>query len=237
MNLLQIVQEFCGRRALPVPNSVVSNPDPQILQMKGMLNKFLEDLVTRKAWQVNTVQALHTTLAQEDQGSINTIAPYGFVQILPETFFDRTQRLPIYGGTSPQEWQARKAFNITGPYYQFRLRGDRLLFTPSSPAGHVVAFEYFSNFFVIDKDGVTRKKFWLDDADTCALDDTLPIAYLEWAWPKAKGFEYAEDFAAYERLINTYASGDNTPPSVNLAGKTHELRPGIFVPAGSWPIL
>lgn len=236
MNLLQIVQEFCGVRALPVPSVVIGSPDPQIIQIKGLLNNWLTDLVTRRMWSVNTIQAQLTTLAQEDQGSINTIAPFGFVNIVPETMFDRTQRLPVYGGTSPQEWQARKAFNITGPYYQFRLRQDRLLFTPSSPSGHEVYFEYFSNYFVrLAADG-TPKKFWTLDTDLPALDDTLALAWLQWAWPKAKGFEYAEDFAQYERLLAMYSAGDNAPPTLNLAGRTCDLRPGIFVPAGSWPV-
>lgn len=234
MTLLEIVQQFCRVRGIPVPATVVSSSDPQIQQIQGLLVNWLLDLVTRKIWQVNTIQAHHVTLAQEDQGSINDICPSGFVQILPETFFDRTQRLPIFGGTSPEEWQARKAFNITGPYYQFRLRNDRLLFTPQSPAGHDVYFEYLSDWFVRAADG-TPKELWTQDTDTPALNWKLAYLWLQWAWPAAKNLEYAQAFDAYENLLLTYTSTDNAPQKLNLAGKTHDLRPGIFVPEGSWP--
>lgn len=235
MNLLGIVQQFCRRRALPVPASVVSSTDPQVQQILGLLVDWTIDLSTRNLWQVNLIQAQHTTLAQEDQGSIRTICPYGFISIVPETMFDRTQRLPIFGGTTPEEWQARKAFNITGPYYQFRLRGDRLLFTPSSPAGHQLYFEYFSSWFVRAEDG-TPKEVWTLDTDNPALDWQLAYAWLKWAWPAAKDLEYAQEFQAYETLLASYATTDKAPQKLNLAGHTQDLRPGIFVPEGSWVI-
>lgn len=235
MTFLEIVQRFCGVRGLPVPALVIGTSDPQILQIQGLVTNWLLDLVTRMAWQVNILQATHITLAQEDQGSIRAIAPFGFVAILPETMFDRTQRLPIFGGTSPAEWQARKAFNITGPYYQFRLRGDRLLFTPQSPAGHELVFEYQSDWFVRDALGAA-KELWTLDADTPALDWKLVFAWLQWAWPAAKNLEYAEQFNAYERLLATYMGSDNAPQKVNMGDTMKNLRPGILVPEGSWSL-
>lgn len=233
MNLLQLVQEFCGGRGLPVPSYVVGNPDPGVLQIKAILNEFLLDLQTRKAWQRNTFETVFTSVAGEDQGDILTLCPFGFEQILWETIFDRTERLPLRGGVSPAEWQARKAFQITGPWYQFRLRQNRLLFSPDLPVDHEIAFEYYGSNFVWTAGDVAITT-WTTDTDTCTLGDGLPRLYLGWKWPMKKGFDYAEDFAAYERLLAVKAARDNRPPAVDLAGNTCDFRPGIFVPEGNW---
>lgn len=239
MNLLQIVQQFAGRTGIPVPTFVASNSDPQVLQAMGLLNEFCDDMTTRKAWQVTTLEATFVSTAAEDQGSIHTIAPYGFQRILLETVFDRTQELPLFGGLSASEWQARKAFNITGPQYEFRLRGDHLLFSPALPAAHTIAFEYNSTFYIQNNavsgtDPAAYRQYWSKDTDTCLLNDALPLSYLRWAWKKEKGLEYAEDFAKYERIVATYCASDARPQVALLHGRTLELRPGIWVPAGNW---
>lgn len=239
MTLLQIVQEFCRRRALPVPTSAISNQDTGVAQILGLLNEFLEDLQTRKAWQRNTFECTFTSSADEDQGDITTLCPYGFQEILWETFFNRTQRLPLYGGIDAAEWQARKAFGITGPFYSFRLRQNRMLFTPALPASQLIAFEYYGSNFVKDATAVPPsatafKPYWTQDSDTCTLGDVLPLKYLTWAWAARKGFEYAEDFAAYERAVAVASARDARPQKVRLDGAVQDLRPGIIVPEGNW---
>jgi hypothetical protein len=237
MNLLQIVQAFCGRRALPIPTSVISNPDPGVLQYLGIMNELLEDLQIRNAWQRNTFETTFVSTASEDQGNINTLCPYGFEAILWETLFDRTQRLPLFGGVSPAEWQARKAFNITGPYYQFRLRQNKLLFTPALPVGHTIAFEYQSSWFVAAGEAVPAspyKAYWGNDLDTFTLGDSIPLAWMAWKWMEKKGFDYAEAFSFYERLLAVKAAKDARPQSVNISDQCRDLVPGIFVPYGNW---
>lgn len=236
MTLLQLIQEFCRRRALPVPSSAVSNPDTGVMQLLGIMNEFMEDLQVRKAWQRNTFEATFVTTGTEDQGNINTLCPNGFEEILWETFFDRTQRLPLFGGTSPAEWQARKAFNITGPWYQFRIRQNRLLFTPVVPVGHTIAFEYQSSSFVLAADGVTYRQYWSQDTDTCTLGDSIPLGFLAWKWMEKKGFDYAEAFAHYERLIAAKLARDNRPTAVDISNTNADLRPGIYVPYGNWQV-
>ena len=241
MNLLQLIQEFTGRTNIPVPTYVIGNPDPQILQAKGLLNEFCDDMTLRNVWEFNTQETLHVSLATEDQGAINTICPLGYQGMLLETVFDRTQRLWLFGGLSASEWQARKAFNFTGPYYQFRLRGGRLLFNPAPVAGHTIAWEYNSSFYVKNNavtvpDPATARQYWEKDTDSCLLGDALPIAYLRWAWKKEKGLEYAEDFNKYERMVATYSARDKAAPILDMGDCQKPIVPGIFVPAGSWPL-
>ena len=233
--LLQLVQSFAGERGLPVPVTVAGNTDRQVLQIKELLNSFNRDLLTRKAFQQNTVEATWTTIAAEDQGDIDTIAPSGFEGILLQSFFDRTLRLPLAGGVTPDMWQARKALNFTGPLYQFRIWQNHLFSTPAPAVDHTWAFEYFSSWFVKSAAGVL-KRYWTADDDYSIMGDALPIAYLDWKWPQAKGFEYAENFTQYERLISARLGRSNAPQAAMLDNSSRDVGPGIVISPGSWPL-
>lgn len=235
MQLLPLVQEFLGRTGLPIASAVASSSDPRVVQIRGLLNEFLEDMLTRQAWQINILETVFTSVAGEDQGLLSTLCPHSFQNIVWKTLFNRTLRLPMFGAVSPQDWQARKAFNISGPLYSFRVRGGKLLATPPLPAGHTISFEYNSGAFVRAADG-TPKAYWTVDTDTCALDDALPLSYLRWAWKKEKGLDYAEEFAKYERLVATKLARDKTADAVDMAGGNKDLRPGIWIPAGNWNV-
>ena len=101
-------------------------------------------------------------------------------------------------------------------------------------AGHTIAFEYYSSYFVRETASVT-KQYWTKDADTCVVDDALPVAYLRWAWKKEKGLEYAEDFAKYERMLATKGARNTTGRTVDMAeGRSQRRFPGVIVPEGNW---
>jgi len=239
--LLQICQKFAGRQGLGLPASVAASSDPAVLQLKGLLEEFCDDLSTRKFWQATTIEATFTTVAAEDQGAISTLFPLGFEGVVRDTMFDRTQSLNVVGGVSADEWQARKAHNFSGPMYRFRIRRNRLLMNPAPAAGHVIALEYFSNYFIQGSDGsppvTTYRRYFESDTDICLVDDALPIAYLRWAWKKDKGLDYAEDFTTYERLLASKASKDARPQAVCLDSESHPAQgPGIIISPGSWPL-
>lgn len=238
MNLLQIVQEARGRLAQPIPASVAGNADAGIVQTLGLLNEFCDDLVTRKYWQSNTIEATFVAVATESQGPVDTLFPYGYEGLLPDTFFNRTNQLPVQGGLSSSEWASRKARNFSGPLPAFRIRNNNLLFSPAPVAGHVYAVEYFSSYFVYNTDSTTvYRRYWLRDTDMCLLDEALPIAYLKWAWKKEKGLDYAEDFRKYEAMLETKSLREKRSQPLDMTGNTGSgFGPGVLVTPGSWPL-
>ena len=239
MTLLEIVQQTRGRLGQPVPASVAGNTDAGIVQTLGLLNEFLEDLVVRKYWQSNTREALITAVAAESQGPLATLFPYGYEGLIPDTFYNRTNQLPVDGGLSSADWAYRKARSMSGPLPAFRIRGNELLFNPTPTAGHVYAVEYFSSYFIYNPadPGPVYRKYWLKDTDTCTLDDALPMAYLKWAWKKEKGLDYAEDFRKYESMLEAKGMRDARPKSVDMSAAPYPANgPGFVVSPGSWPL-
>lgn len=235
MNVLELVQRFCKRQALPVPVTIVGSNDNQLGQLMAILEEDVTDLAKRHDWQGLKHQATHTTIALEDQGDINTLHP-GFRYLSNGTMWDTTDRLPVIGPLNGQEWQALKAVFSTGPRYQFRFLGNHLLVNPVPTASHVWTFEYASKQAIVDVDGVTLKEYFTADTDSFLLPDDLHLLGLRWRWLREKGLDYAELFNMYEFQVKDAMGRDGGAKRVSMDCENREMKPGIFVPNGSWTV-
>jgi len=234
MSVLTVVQYVCGRTNVPTPSSVLGNTDTQVIQMLRLLEEEGNDLARRGPWQALTYEATHTSLALEDQGAFTTIATNGFRDVKNGTMWDRTNKLPIIGPLSDQEWQQMKAMTTTGPRYQYRIRGGHWLINPTPTAGYTWAFEYFSKNWMLGIDGTTYKQYATLDSDTILLPEDLVLMGLRWRWKKEKGLDYAEDMRSYEFQVKDALAHDGSKPVLHMSGGMQEARPGIFVPDMSW---
>jgi hypothetical protein len=230
MSVLTVVQYVCGRTNVPVPTTVLGNTDTQIVQMLRLLEEEGNDLARRGPWQALTFEATHTTLALEDQGAVTSIATNGYRDIKHGTFWDRTNTLPILGPVSDMDWQRLKGMATTGPRYQFRIRGGKLLINPTPTAGYTWAFEYISKYWMLGIDGTTYKDYATLDTDTILLPEDLVLMGLRWRWKKEKGLDYAEDMRTYEFQVKDALSRDGGKDTINMNGVSREAQPGIFVP-------
>jgi hypothetical protein len=234
--LLQLLAEFSKRRGLPAVQVVFASGDDQTLQLAALANEVLEDLHTRGVWSKLQITALFTQTGVEDQGSMDTLAPSGFKWMLQDTFWDRTQRLPVYGPKTEQEWQALKGMPMTGPYLQYRIVGGHLLLNGALIAGHQMAFEYASDWSVLSASSAA-KQWFTADTDTCMFPDGLLLSGLNWRWRLEKGLPYAQQFNEYETKVADFKGRDATKPTIDMAaGQSNGFSPGIFVPSGNWPV-
>jgi hypothetical protein len=211
LTLLQTVVHFCERTNLASPATVIGSSDPQVVQIKALLEEIGIDMASRVAWEGTTFEATHTTIAAEDQGAITTIAANGFKYIKNETIWDRTDRLPVLGPMFARGWQAMKAIVTTGPRYQFRIRGGKLLVNPTPTAGHTWAFEYVSYNWILN--GTTYRQFFGADDDTILLPDVVLLQGLRWIWKREKGLAYDEEFRTYETMLKDAAGRDGGKPT------------------------
>jgi hypothetical protein len=233
MSLLTLVQRFTDEINVDRPSTVMGTTDPQIRQIKALLEKELYDLAGRGDWEALVNEATHTTLAQEDQGAIDDIATNGFRYIKNDTIWDRNLRLPVYV-IDATDWQQVKAIAVTGPRYQARIRGGKLLANPVPTAGNTWAFEYISWRMITDSTGVTQKRRFSNDDDLMLLPELLVEAGLQWRWKKQKGMEYAEDFRTYEHMVANELSRNGLKRPLNLSQTNMTPEPKIYVPEGNW---
>lgn len=237
LTLLQMVTQFCERKNISIPSTVIGSTDPQVVQIRALLEKEGIELARRGDWEGITFQATHTTTAAEDQGTITSIAGAGFKYIKNQTIWDRTDSLPVLGPASASEWQALKALAATSPRYTFRIRGGKLLVDPVPAAGHSWAFEYVSRYWIVATGATTATKaLFTVDTDFPALPDEILTLGLEWRWKAEKGLDYAEDFRSYEMMVKDALGRDGGKPILRMDDGRGAPKPGVFVPSGSWNV-
>jgi hypothetical protein len=235
LSLLDIVVRFCERTGLDVPTVVMATQDAQVRQIRALLDEEGKDLSRRGAWEGLIYEAVHTSIAAENQGQMVDICPNNFRSIRNETIWNRTQRLPIIGPLDGIDWQAQKALLVQGPRYRYRIRNGALLVNPVPVAGETWAIEYVTKNWVLAPNGDGREYFFLDE-DVTFLPADLLLQGLRWRWKKEKGLEYAEDFRTYEMQVKDALGEDAGKQNLHMDCDPWTPKPGIWVSPGSWNV-
>lgn len=235
--LLETIQEFCSRTGIRRPASVSGSSDVQILQIMGLANEICELLSDEYIWNELVREATFTSVAGEDQGEVTTHATNGFLAVVGNTLYDRTQKVPLYGPMNAQMWQQNKAFIPAGPLYRYRIRGGNLLFSPAADAGHTIAFEYYSKNIIYNTTDDEYKSAFTKDGDTFLLDAKLLLLGLRWKWKNEKGLPYAEEYEHFQRACRNGAARDATKPTIYMDGDPdYFVGPNILIQPGSWDL-
>jgi hypothetical protein len=233
MTCLSIVQDVCQELGINSPNAVVSSADPQIMQMLKLLNKEGKALSVRPAegWQAMQLQATFTTVAAETQTTVEAVAP-NYKYIINNTIWNRSQRRPVFGPLTPQQWQAQQGWFSTGPYSQYRIQGGNINFIPAPAAGEECYFEYATKAWVTD--GATTYTQFTADGQTSLLDEELLRLGLLYRWKQAKGLDYSENKVEYEDRVNQAISRDTPKAILNMSRNANRL-PYLLIQDGNFP--
>ena len=243
MSLLTMIQSVTPRLGIPNPLLVAGSTDDQVLQLLALANEEGQELAKRGNWQQMNYANTFTTVATASQGDLATLATAGlgpsitaatFDYLINDTLWNRTTRRPVSGPLSTQQWEQLKASNIQGPWPQYTVYGGTLFFLPIPPAGQTCAFRWYSKAWVTTGTGLSTS--WVLDADTGLLPEDLMAMGIMWRWRMTKGFDYAEDFAKYERRVEDALARDGSKPVLSMDGCPPAVYPGIIVPSGNWPI-
>lgn len=238
--ILQVIREVCGTLGIAVPASAYGSSDLQVQQLVALLNKEGRELGGRYAWQKLTREATFTTVSTESQGDLDGgILPCSsnIAYIVNNTIWNRSTRLPVYGPLSSRDWSYSRAMNYTAPTSEYRILGNQLIFNPAPGAGDTCAFEYVTRNWLTNADQSAYRDTIGADDDAPILDWQLILLGLEWRWLKAKGLNYAEEFATYERRVADSIARDGTKPTLSLNGDTdirQGIRPLVVAASGNW---
>ncbi len=232
MSLLTLIQDAADTIGLPRPTSVIGSTDTQVRQLLALANREGRLLSRRTRWEALMREATITTVATESQGEVATLLPgYRFIQ--NDTGWNRSAQEPLGGPLTPQEWQGLKAFTVTGPYYDYRIRGGELLFIPVPPAGDDVRIEYLSDYWCQSSGGTDQSK-WTADEDVGVLDEEIMQFGVVWRFLRMKGMDYAEEFRDYETMVSDAIAADGSKRILHADRADTERYPNARAPIGSW---
>ena len=235
-SLLQIILQVARRTNLPVPSIVVSSPDEQIQQMFGLAQELAEELNEDISWQANIVRVTWVSVAAEVQGTVASIFGAEMGDIYSATLWNDTLRKPLYGPLDKYSYQLLKSMIPSGPINQYKLMGNEVHVLPIMTAGETCSALTRTKYCWTNSAGTVFKTIPTDDSDLPLYNDRLMTIGLRARWKEEKGLPYAEDFRRYEMLKANKATRDGTKPTLYLDRPSQELTPGIFVPAGNWPV-
>lgn len=206
-----------------------SSTDPNVTQLCVMLKSAGREMVKARNWNYLRRECLITTVA----GVSNYALPSDFLNMIDQTGWVRTTRLPMAGPVSPQEWQYLKA-RLVGVTLTilFRPINRTIQIFPdgvNAPGGLVLAFEYQSSNWVGNDPAVTGGvttnavlAFPAADAPSAAtevvwFDKWMMSRLLKLRFMEDKGLPTASADRAFQRAFDMASSDDVQGPILNLA--------------------
>lgn len=156
---------------------------------------------------------------------------------LNDTGWDRTNRWPLLGPKTPQEWQNFKSGIVyAGPRERFRILNNAFAINPPPPNGLTFALEYISNGWVLDYNGGSNKSSFTNDADTTIYRDSMLITGLKSMWKAAKGLDNSWDLAEFKSILESEKSQDNGAATLSLSPNIGTvLITNAQIQDGNWP--
>jgi hypothetical protein len=237
MTVLSVVRAVCGRVGVTRPSVVVTSTDSLVIQLFELLKEGAEALSKQgspSGWQTLQREHMFVTVAQQVQ--TNTPIAADFRRFAPDSAFNRTTNRKVNGPLTPQQYQQLQVWpQLTAPYLMFRERESEFIIDPVPPAGETIAYEYISSYWAKSSANVAKAEFTADD-DGTYLDEELLKLDLRWRWKEAKGLDYAEDMATFERQLSLALGDDGGSGALNQGGPT-VVEPlwRYNIPDGSWP--
>lgn len=201
--------------------------DPAVLQATHLLRRAGQSILRERNWTYLRREHSFTTVEGVDAYDW----PSGFLNMIDQTGWVRSTRLPLQGPLSPQEWQYLTA-RLVGSTLTllFRPMEQQLYIFPSAPntpGGLTIAFEYQHSLWV-QPDGAEGPTLDAPSAatDTVWFDEHLIGARLRLEWLKAKGFDLTEAKEDYRKAFDLISNDDSQAAILNLAKRGDNVLMG-----------
>lgn len=233
--ILTLVQDFCEKTGLPRPSALVGVTEKSVAQFRAILQESVEEL-QKYNWRTQVLRKTWTALSGQDQGPLTTIFGADYISLVPDTIWNNTRVMQVFGPVTDQVWQSFQALPNAGPEYQSWVSGGHLYISPAQTAGDSMSAVYRTRAAIVAVDGITTKARFTADDDSLLFPDLVVKRCFEYKWRKQKGEAgWEDDYNAFISLVAQEIVADGAP-RLRLDGSGLSARPGIFVPSGNWNV-
>lgn len=151
--------------------------------------------------------------------------PSDFVYFVHKTYWDASYQWELLGPVLAAEKNIlRYGVSPTGPRRRFYVKNDRLCLDPMPATdGESIAYDYYSSYWCKDASS-NNQTTWAADDDTYRLDDDCFIQGLKWRYLRAKGMDYAEERAEYDKSCQQVMSRDGGSRTLPLNARQAGTR-------------
>lgn len=217
------------------PADPFGSTDPNLGLLCQLLKSAGRELLGEKDNGWTHLQTEHTFTTV--QGTYQYDLPTDFYRMVPQSGWNRTNRLPLAGPLSPQEWQYLQG-QLAGVVFTvlFRPAQQKLWLYPSTntPGGYTIAFEYLSRNWV-QPQGQSSATTDAPTAstDTLWFDSQLLMRGLKLAFLRNRGFDTTSAQQMYEQALGRAKDSDGSAKKLSL--NSRGLQPH-FIDAANLPV-
>jgi hypothetical protein len=203
-------------------NDPFSATDATYRQMVYLINTAGEELCQLYPWDFLRKEGEIIVNAGVDSGQYDL--PDDFLYLINQTMWNRTNRRPVMGPLSPQDWQLLKGWDVTGSltYVSYRLMDDKLQLWPEPPADLTqINYEYISRNWVLDSTtGNTYTAKCVVGADRPLFNRTLLGRMLKVKILEAKGFDTTKAQSDLNQAFQVLIARNKSAPVLNVSGNS-----------------
>jgi hypothetical protein len=237
VNALEIVQQAAITLGFESPTTIEDPQDSNAQRLLGQLNRALEDILRDYDWQVLLKHAEFTAdqstfyNAKLKGYSIKEIAP-GFNCFLSDYIYNNTER-KLINSVPVDYYEYAKMTDSGGVIQKFLLQYNHISFMPELAKGTKLSFWYKSKYpvFAFDNDNnLILKQYFNADLDESDIDDVLLLRGLILKYKNEMGFDYAESYRDYEKILSKAKDQDANRRPVIGSGLARAGYPGANIP-------
>lgn len=232
---IDIAKQIAGELALPAPTSFASSTRAQDQQILALVRSAGYELALYYPWQQFVRQFSITTSNGVDSYAL----PNDWLYFVDQSQWDRTNRWPMLGPKSAQEWAWLKGGLLAqAPRTRFRVMDDKVYLHPVPGATPLsLNMEYVSNYWVLDTTSGLPTDSLDEDGDRPMYNPWLIIKYVKLKFYELKGMPVDGVLQDFLRVFNSLIGKDRGAPKLNLvnAGGQNLIGPWS-IPDGSWNV-
>jgi len=224
INSIMSANDILNRVAVEIGIAPVTDPysstDPTFIKMKTLLNIAGEELVEAHPWEILLKQ--HQIITTSADTGIYTL-PDDFSHIVNQTGWERSQRVPLGGPRTSQEWAYLKGrdFANSSVYIQFRFADGKFQIYPAPPPdGLDIDFEYVSTGWVrsATADPFTYTDEIIAGDQVPIFNKTLISRYLKVKMLEATGFDTTKAQADFNQIFAFLTGTEKGAPVLDAGG-------------------
>jgi hypothetical protein len=194
--------------------------DPAFIQLRNILTAAGQELLGLHEWQRLIKAHTITTVVPPDTGEYDLPADFGFM--IDQTGWTPTNRLPLGGPLSPQDYTYLLNTNLASStiYVSFRQAQGKFIVLPQPPPdATVLNFEYISRWWVADAltPTVLEKDTPNANDDVVLFEPVLIRKFLKLRFLEAKGFDTTAAVGQFNSVFMQWTGKDISAPVLSMA--------------------
>lgn len=196
-----------------------TSSDPAFVQLVQLLTSAGRELYGMHEW--NTLNKTYSlTTHSVDSGNYDLPTDFGYM--IDQTGWNPTNRLPLGGPLTPQNWEYLVSTGLAANtiYVSFKINQGQFQILPQPPPeGEVITFEYISRNWVAVTAAPTvpAQDNVRIATDVVLYEPILIVKFLKLRFLEAKGFDTTAAAGQFLNMFNSYTDKDVSAQTLNMA--------------------